>query len=261
MPADPAPGAFTPFVNQGARSQWVPVVDGKVIPVAPGSASIKVPAIFGSNAEEGTLFILGAYGAASLSLNQSAYDEFLAYNFGPLASEVNETYSVDKFNGSVLTAMTAVFTDVAYKCPSYRGLLGAQAAGMPVWTYEFNHAPSCAWYSAIPQEYVSFVGATHTAEIPFVFNTTHNMPLPGGNCTFSFQEIALAGAMSRVWTDMAEYGNVGDEALWPRWSNETGAGVNIGDSMVVGVVDYSTCLFWDEIHAESVKIAQGCSKT
>ncbi|KAK9426757.1 putative Carboxylesterase [Seiridium unicorne] len=261
MPAEPAPGATTPFNNDGARATWGPLVDGEVVPVTPTTAGNKVPAIFGSNAAEGTLFVFGAYLEASFALNQTVYDEFLTYNFGPLASKVNQTYSVDKFNSSsypYFAAISTILGDVSYKCPAYRGLVKSQQLGIPAWTYEFSHSPSCAWYSAIPDEILKYVGATHTAEIPFVFNMTHNMPPPDGNCTFTTKEQALSASMSQAWTNMALLGNPGDDTVWPQWSTNSSAGVNIDDSMVAGTVDYTSCLFWDAIYEESLEIVGSC---
>ncbi|KAI0125007.1 Alpha/Beta hydrolase protein [Xylariales sp. AK1849] len=255
MPGDPAPACFTPFNNLGARTPWGPLVDGQFIPVSPSTVGTKVPAIFGSNTDEGTLFAFGAYGAAGLTLNQSAYDTFLSYNFGPLASKVNQTFPVDRFNGSYFEALQRILADVSYKCPAYRGLLKAQELGIPVWSYEFGHSPSCGWYGSIPASILKYVGAAHTAEIPFVFNTTQYMPLPNGNCTFSSQEKSLAASMSLAWTNMAAYGSPGDETVWPQFTASASAGVNIGDAMVAGTVDYSACAFWNEINEESIKIA------
>ncbi|KAF7539909.1 hypothetical protein G7054_g1775 [Neopestalotiopsis clavispora] len=258
MPNEQAPGATTPFTAEGARANWGPLVDGDVLPVAPTSVGNKVPAIFGFNAEEGTIFVFGDYQEESLSLTQADYDTFLEYNFGPLASVVNQTYSVSKFNSTiapVFAAMETVLGEVSYKCPAYRALLKSQEIGMPAWSYEFSHTPSCAWYSAIPNRILKYVGATHTAEIPFVFNTTHNMPLPDGNCTFTDAEEELAVSMSEAWTSMAAFGRPGDETAWPQWTKNTSAGVNIDESMVVGTVDFTSCLFWDAINAKSLEIA------
>lgn len=261
MPAEIAPGATTPFTSEGARASWGPLVDGEVIKEAPTTAGNKVPAIFGYNAFEGSLFVFGDYQADAFTLNQSDYDEFLTYNFGPLAPVVNETYSISKFNSTtapVFVAMSTVVGEVSYKCPAYRALVRSQELGIPAWTYEFSHTPSCAWYSAIPDSILQYVGATHTAEIPFVFNTTHNMPLPDGNCTFTDAEQSLAAAMSLAWTNMAEAGSPGSASEWPQWTKNSSAGVNIDASMVVGTVDYSSCLFWDAIYEKSLKIAGQC---
>ncbi|KAH8205506.1 hypothetical protein TruAng_000412 [Truncatella angustata] len=257
MPSEIAPGATTPFNREGARATWGPVFDGQVIPELPTKAGNQVPAIFGFNAAEGTLFVFGEYLADTFKLNQSDYDDFLTYNFGPLAPKVNETYSVDKFNSSqypYFAAMSTILGQVSYKCPAYRALLASEKNGVPAWTYEFSHEPSCAWYASIPYSILSYVGATHTAEIPFVFNTTHNMPLPGGNCTFTTAEQSLAAAMSEAWTSMADSGSPGAKSDWPQWTGNSSAGVNIDVSMVVGTVDYKSCLFWDAIYDESVKI-------
>jgi carboxylesterase type B len=255
MPNPNPPGTYSPFNYQGSRSAWVPLVDGQVI-VDPPTA-VRVPAIFGSNTEDGSLFVLSAYGQSSSALNQSTYDEFLTYNFGPLAHTVNETFSLDKFNGSVAAAVTTIVTDNSYKCQAYRGLVAAKKAGVPVWSYEWDHTPSCAWYSVIPQASLPYLGATHTAEIPFVFNTTHNLPLSSGNCSFTIAEQALAKRMSRTWTNMAELGNVGDEALWPQWTTESSAGVVIKDFMTAGTLDYSNCAFWEAINAAAALIVYG----
>ncbi|KAK6200658.1 hypothetical protein LQW54_009619 [Pestalotiopsis sp. IQ-011] len=257
MPNEQAPGATTPFTAEGARANWGPLLDGDVLVDIPTSVGNKVPAIFGFNSEEGTLFVFGDYQEDSLSLTQSDYDTFLEYNFGPLAPVVNATYSIAKFNSTaapVFAAMSTVLGEVSYKCPAQRALLKAAETGVPAWTYEFSHVPSCAWYSAIPDEILPYVGATHTAEIPFVFNTTHNMPLPDGNCTFTAAEQALAGSLSGAWTSMAQFGRPADESVWPQWSKNSSAGVNIDESMVVGTVDYTSCLFWDAINAKSIEI-------
>ncbi|OTA90670.1 hypothetical protein M434DRAFT_13772 [Hypoxylon sp. CO27-5] len=253
MPVPSIVTVNTALVNNGTRSAWTSVVDGKLVKEQPSTSGIKIPSIIGSNANEGSLFVVGAYGAAALlnRLNQSVYDEFLTYNFGPLASRVNETYSVaNTFNGSVVKAMETVLTDVSYKCPSYRALKTAEYHGIPVWSYRFAHVPSCPWYAGIPAAYIPVLGVTHTSEIPFVFNFTTAMPPPDGNCTFSQSEQTMAHDMSRAWTNMAAIGRPGGEDTWPVWSSNGSTGAIFGDAMSVGVVDYASCEFWGEINSE-----------
>lgn len=150
--------------------------------------------------------------------------------------------------------MSTVLGEVTFKCPAHRALLAAQENGIPVWTYEFRHVPSCAWYNAIPTDILSYLGAAHTAEIPFVFNSTHHLPTPNGTCNFTSTEQSLAATMSQAWTDMAEFGRPSEGNEWPRWTSKSSAGVNIDESMVVGTVDYSSCVFWDAIYEDSLKI-------
>lgn len=93
-----------------------PLVDGKVIRKAPASAGVKVPSSFGSTTSEGMLFVLGTYLAKQ---TQETYNDFLSYQFGPLASRANSTYPTSEFPptasvpGSADTAMGATYTDYA----------------------------------------------------------------------------------------------------------------------------------------------------
>ncbi|KAI1212159.1 alpha/beta-hydrolase [Annulohypoxylon truncatum] len=253
MPAPSVMTVNTALANNGTRSSWTAVVDGKLVKQQPSAAGLRVPAIVGSNAAEGALFVLASYGAAAIqnTVTQTQYDEFLAYNFGPLAALVNETYSVARaFNGSVLKAMTEVTTDVSYRCPSRRALAQAEKNGVPVWSYRFSHVPSCGWYAGIKPAYIPYLGATHTSEIPFVFNFTTNMPPPDGNCTFTPAEQALSRDMSRAWTNLAEFGRPGDQSTWPAWRSNGSVGVVMDSVMKPGVVDYSACGFWDKVNSE-----------
>ncbi|KAI0382797.1 alpha/beta-hydrolase [Hypomontagnella monticulosa] len=242
----------TALINNGTRSTWTSLIDGKVIKEQPSAAGVSVPTLIGSNAEEGSLFVLGKYGLTGQieKLNQTDYDAFLNYNFGPLAARVNETYSLSLFNGSAAAAMTTVLTEVSYKCPAHRALLNAEKRGIPMWTYRFAHVPSCPWFSGILPAYIPLLGATHSSEIPFVFNFTSSMPPPNGNCTFSESEQTMSHQMSRAWTNMAKIGKPGDESIWPAWSSNGSLGVVFEDSMNPAVVDYKSCAFWNQVNDE-----------
>lgn len=203
----------------------------------------------GSNTNEGALWVLSSFGTKAPALKHSDYDFFLTYNFGPLASKVNETYPLDRaFNGSVAAALTVIMTETTYKCPAYRGLLRASTKGVPVWSYHFAHTPGCPWYASIPAKYLSVLGATHTSEIPFVFNMTSNMPPPDGTCTFSGSEQGISLTLSRAWTNMAEFGSPGDNDAWPSWTSNSSMGVTVKDAVEVAEIDYKTCAFWNEIN-------------
>ncbi|KAK8070404.1 hypothetical protein PG997_010607 [Apiospora hydei] len=225
MPKDPVINSYTPLVYDGARARWGPIVDGKFLRHSPLATGSQVPAIFGSTANDSSLFVIPAFGREALTLNQTVYDAFLVSNFGPLASRVNETFSVaERFGGKVYAAMEAVITDTSYKCWAYQGARRAAARGVPAYAYVFGHVPSCAWYALIPQDAIAYLGATHTAEIPFVFNATSNLPAPGGNCTLRPAEMELARGMSRAWTNMAESGEPGGAGVWPAFDDEAWMG-------------------------------------
>lgn len=175
------------------------------------------------------------------------YTTFLRDNFGPAASLVQEHYPLSAFNSSPYPAFFAIATqlgDASYKCPAYRGLNRAVEKHIPVWTYLFDHGPSCLWLQDVPQEALALVGATHTAEIPFVFGNLVQLPAPNGGCNFTQEEDAIREFMVRAWTAMASSGNPS--------SGDGGAsqslGMNFGNSVAAGSVDYTVCELWDQVN-------------
>lgn len=98
MPAGVGPTIGSPLSHVGRGFSWGPLVDGKVIPRAPASAGVKVPSVFGSTTSEGMLFVLATYSQNLTKQTQDTYDDFLTYQFGPLASRVNSTYPLSNFH-------------------------------------------------------------------------------------------------------------------------------------------------------------------
>lgn len=239
-------------ISASGSSSPTIIVDGTIVPAQPLEAGLKVPAVAGSTTDEGTLFILAQYQTSVLTLNSTDYDGFLTSRFGPLAQKVNETYSLSKYagvsGGPVLAAMSAVMTHAQFRCPTRRFIRQASQDGVPVWTYSFNHTLSCPWYASIPSYALDLLASTHTAEIPFVFNGTTNMPKYNGTCSLSAGEVALAAKMLGAWDSMATNANPGSD--WPQYNTSSSSGVNVvGDDFTIGTVDYSMCDFWDEIQA------------
>jgi carboxylesterase type B len=237
-----------------------PIVDGTIIPKQPIEAGVKVPAIAGSTADEGTFYVLSKYHAGVLQLNSTDYDNYLTSTFGPLAQRVNETYPLSKYAGApggpVLAAMSAVMTHSSVRCDTRRFVRKVSQDGVPVWTYSFNHTLTCPWYPMIPSYALDLLASTHTADIPFVFNGTADMPKPNGTCNLSAGEVALAAKMLGAWDSMAANANPGSD--WPQYNTSTSAGVNIlGDDFTPGTVDYTMCDFWDEIQVAMVNGTSG----
>lgn len=256
MPSGGVPVIGTPYTNEGRGPSWGPLVDGKVIPVAPSQVGIKVPSIMGSNTNEGSLFVLDQYGLAAFNLTSADYDQFLEYNFGPFASTVNQTYSLSKFDASpipVFTAMSTVYTECKFHCTAHRALDLAVQKNIPVYTYSFGHTPSCSWESAIPNDptILEALGATHTSELPFVFGVVNNLPPPTGDCSLSDAEKLISAYLSSAWTQMAASLSPGSD--WPAYTLNGSLGINIGSAEVAaGVVDYSSCAFWDALQTAMI---------
>lgn len=237
------------------------VVDGTTIPSQPLEAGLKVPAIAGSNTDEGTLFILAQFQTGILQLNATNYNQFLTSMYGAAAQQINETYPLSNYQGALepaLAAMSAVITHSQFRCPTRRFLQQAVKDNMPVYTYSFNHTLSCPWYSIIPSVALPFLASTHTAEIPFVFAGTDMMPKPNGTCNMTAGEKELSTKMLAAWDSMAANANPGSG--WPRYNDSSSMGINVvGDDFTAGTVDYSMCDFWDKILAAQTNGTSGSS--
>jgi hypothetical protein len=104
---------------------------------------------------------------------------------------------------------------------------------------------------------LSFLGAAHTAEIPFVFaNLDFDYTGEGVNytCKSTDAERALSEEMISLWTAMAETGNPSTEAIaWPEFSiTASGAntpGIVFGNESAAGMIDFSVCKLWAQVSA------------
>lgn len=210
---------------------------------------------------EGTVFVLAQYQSPEVTTED--YTKFLVSNFGSaLAPTVESYYNVSAFNSTpfpAFFAMAAVTTDYGYKCSANRALSGGIANGVPVWTYLFNHTPSCPWIPGLGTnpEILELIGPAHTSEIPFVFGNVDHFPLPNGNCSFNAAEKAISAAMIEQWSSMAA--NAHPTSDWPEYTLNESLGLNIINSTLAGRVDYSVCHFWDEIDAALAQQASGVS--
>jgi carboxylesterase type B len=217
------------------------------------------------DADEGRLFTLAQY--IDVSGNPAAataedYQAFLASNFGPAAALVQTYYPLSLFNATPYPpffAISKVITDATFKCTSYRGLNRAVEKGIPVWTYLFSHTPSCTWDSSLPQAALALAGATHSAEIQFVFGNLANVSSSAGTCSFSGDEKAISATMAASWTAMALNKSPSTKNLtWPAYTNSSSSlGVNIVSAVTPGSVDYSVCALWDVVTEMMRNISNG----
>ena len=99
---------------------------------------------------------------------------------------------------------------------------------------------------------LSLLGATHTAEIPFVFGNLDNFPLPNGNCSFNAAERSIGSQLIEAWTSMAASRTPNTSSLqWPLFTANETQGINVNSTSVfAGAIDYSVCAqLWDKIDA------------
>jgi carboxylesterase type B len=193
--------------------------------------------------------VLAQYGLGVQSLTQANYTAFLQDNFGSYAPQVEKQYPLSAFgSGGVAAAMTEIITDASYFCPAHRALNVAVQNNVPVWTYLYNHTSSCSWFGFLPAIFLNDLGATHTAEIPYVFGNVDFLPLPNGTCNMTSTERDISSTLISAWTAMAVNGNpsVDGGLQWPAF-NSSSLGLNILNGTTVGTVDYSQCSFWDTV--------------
>jgi carboxylesterase type B len=247
-------------INSINDYRFTPYVDGKVVPVQPSTAGVNVPAIFGSTLQEGNLFALLQFASAAdgpYSATTQDYETFLTENFGSAAPLVEQYYPITAFNASPFPAFTAisdVFTESSVLCQLYRGANVAVSKGIPVWIYLFSHAPSCDWETLLPPAALPIVGATHSAEIPFVFGNTENLPLPNGTCSMSSTELTISKFMNEAWTSFAASQKpTTNSTAWPAYGGPSNTvGITFLNSTFPGKIDYSVCALWDRIDAMQV---------
>lgn len=212
-----------------------------------------MPTIYGSNSNEGAIFVLGQY--QSVNLTEKDYTSFLEDSFGPSASLVAQNYPLTAFNASpfpVFTAMSTIITDASYFCPAKHALDLANQNGIIAFTYYYDHTSNCAWLNSLPAEANPIVGATHTSEIPFVFgNLNTAMTLVNSTCNGTTQEYVISESLIDAWTAMALSGDPSIAGLeWPAWNGSSSLGVVVDNETFVAEVDYSACEFWNALDTQ-----------
>ncbi|KAK6541863.1 hypothetical protein TWF694_007641 [Orbilia ellipsospora] len=255
-PEAPSFNGFT-IVNPGIQ----PFVDGKVIPVQPSEVGTRVPTLFSSMSEEGTLFISLA-SANPENTTDSSFDDFLQSEFGPLTAQINAQYPDSQFRSNPnpgFARASQILTDYAFKCPAYRGLLKAAEKGIPAWTYIFGHQPSCSLVPGLTQEILDFLGPTHGYDVPFFFGFTSGLPLPNGTCNDTPLEKNISSILVDGFTALADTGNLSTTDFnWPTFTNTSYQGLYMGPNsteITSLASNYSICEFWNQINAVILQAA------
>ena len=190
------------------------------------------------------------------------YTEFIG-GFGPeVAKEIEKRYPLSAYNttGSTTEAVIAAISDIStistYTCQSYYVLQAAAAAGTPAYAYRFNHTPSCAWLDFPgdggffpPKQDAVYVGATHTAEIPYIFGNLNNMPFNLGKCNSTETEYLMGDQLRSSWIAMAATGNPSSSLLnWPQYDLCDQKGVWVQDKAHgTTFTDLGQCAFWGNL--------------
>jgi para-nitrobenzyl esterase len=213
-----------------------PIVDGRFLPDQPRTLYdagdiAHVPYILGSNSDEGTLFLLGTKPVQT----EEEYRAVLASRFGSRADEIAAAYPAADFV-TPNDALARVVGDSGLVCPTYDSARRAAAAGSPVHLYNFS------W--PVLADVLPFLGATHGAEIAFVFGS---VPAPTAD------DQAVAAAMQGYWSRFAGTGDPnGDGALeWPLYDDATDQRINFApEPSILTHFRRDQCELWWRYYAE-----------
>ncbi|MFV0574192.1 MAG: carboxylesterase/lipase family protein [Vibrio sp.] len=228
-----APNMNSPFIT------GTPFVDGTIIPLQPEDAwntgnFNKMPVMGGS-----ATFFTGVteyysaplfYGPSWKPMYKASFSqtmkpgEFCLWCSGnQLPDDALEHYSLSQHQNDPMEAYQRLLTDIA-KCQEQR-VLTKWTAQIPVYAYDFTYNDAPFYFPKMP----GFKpGASHTADIQFVFRHFHGGQLgvnvdqkTGLPRELNSQEQKLADQMVGMWTHFAATGNPNGsgEHPWPRLRN------------------------------------------
>lgn len=207
------------FSDDGNR--FAPIVDGWVIPDDPGAIfeagkQANVPLMVGSNADEGSIFVLG------LPMNSlDAYQALARRIYGAHTDEVLALYPA-KEASEIRSALSRNITDSFFVAGARYFAETTSRVNNKTFVYHFTHV------SADPRR--RMLGAFHASEIPYVFMTQD-----GGFGTYDDQDRQLARVMSAYWVQFASTGdpNGGGRPAWPKYTAAADQHIEFGDQIAV----------------------------
>jgi para-nitrobenzyl esterase len=114
----------------------------------------------------------------------------------------------------------------------------------PVYFYHFGHVPPKPLYAGVAGDLGRNLGAFHTAEIPYVFQTLGARDWP-----WSDADRALSEMMARYWFNFAAFGDPNGAGLpfWPNYASEQPSTLVLNNGTSIGPVpDVETLQFWSD---------------
>ena len=180
---------------------FIPVIDGDLIPAHPmtaiaAGAGAEVPLITGTNSEECRLFLVPS-GMAALITDDLLAGLLAALGISPQVAGLYRSNRPGATPGDILAAL---LTDKFFRLPAFAVAEARIGAPAPTYVYEF------AWQSP-----VGGLGACHSLEIPFVFDT---LSASGAELVIGPDRPQhLADQMHQAWIGFARSGDPGWRAF------------------------------------------------
>ncbi len=226
------------------QASSAPMIDGKmfnenIFTAFAGHAQEKIPLLIGSNSLEAFVWLFLPSGKMA-TVPILPVDSSVLNRLGPEKDRVTAAYSA-RFGGDMAKITPAVATDMLVGAGTRFIADQAAASGQPTWLYHFETSPT-------PLRGVTF-GATHGAEIPFIFDSLSRLRNVGPQTTAA--DRALSNTLIDYWTAFAKTGNP-NGAGRPEWPAHTAGGAQLavtdnGPVAQSGPVDPTMALFQQNI--------------
>lgn len=222
---------------------WYPAVDGWNLPDLPSKlveagSFEKMPTIFGTNSDEGTLFTqLGS----TMIADEAAFEKFAEENIPGHGKEIVAQYPTATY-GTAQKAATAAITDGTFTCATRRAARAFTKAGAATFMYHFTYVPKDALLSGL--------GSFHSAEIKYVLgNPSQLQPQQ-----LTEDELVMSASMMGYWSRHAEKGDPNGEGAfaWPKYDATTEENIvfDLKISKEAGLKK-EICDFWDSIASKA----------
>jgi para-nitrobenzyl esterase len=217
----PASKLVEASVGKGSSFQTRPVVDGWILPdtldtIFANGLQNDVPMIVGSTANEWTSLSSPAY----LPQTTSELEE----QIGNIFPDAVFADFVAAFGGgsddTAMDAYLATIRDIAFSTQMRQWARATENVSSNAYVYWFTAAP--------PIENSEYLGAYHSAEVPYAFQ---NISPDFGN-----EDRALSDAMSDYWVNFAKTGNPNSADLpkWESYNLKTEPYLNLGHTIRAG---------------------------
>ncbi len=230
--------------DAGLGGPYAPVVDGDFFADQPRTLYqtgkiAKTPYILGSNADEGTLFVL----SQTPVTDQAGLTAAINQQYGDAGAAVAQLYPASEFEGGApnpyQAALTRIVGDSILVCSTYDSALLAANQGVSVSMYNFDipvEIPGVVGTS--PGEL--YLGASHGSELAFVFGTSPQFATDTA-------QAGVSKLMQRYWTRFAATGdpNGGADLTWPPFTATSDQRMQFAlQPSVVSNFRAAECNFW-----------------
>eukprot|EP01121_Diplochlamys_sp_Union-15-3_P014789 TRINITY_DN4768_c0_g1_i1.p1 TRINITY_DN4768_c0_g1~~TRINITY_DN4768_c0_g1_i1.p1 ORF type:complete len:512 (+),score=68.91 TRINITY_DN4768_c0_g1_i1:65-1600(+) len=197
----------------------------------------KVPMIIGTNKDEGYIFTYRRFNCTPpCNVSDAVYESLIRTYFGSLGDLVIQWYSEDRAQNGNWVTIAHITGDFGIRCVTdiISSLIPTPSL---VFRYEFVRTPVNWAFKSL--------GATHTVEIPFVFNDPTMLFNFG---SFSPDEDTLSQEMVQYWSNLAHTGSVngGFATNWPTLDQNRGLIFDVGPLMTANI-NFTICALWRDV--------------